>query len=256
MKVLFVGNSFSRDTIQHLGNIAKNVGVSDFRFANLYIGGCSINRHFKNATENLADYTYSVTTDGSWGEGKSASIADALADGPWDLICIQHGTGDKSRYTAVESYENLPALIAYIRKTYGQSVKIAFNMTWIGEPESPKSPELRDVYGNDQLAMYRALTALTEKTVLPLVDYLSPAGTAIQNLRTCLDKPLTRDTYHLSYDLGRFAAGLTFLKTVLDVPLKDLAWAPEGVSEKELELAKRAAELAVKNPFSVTNMNG
>ena len=90
MKVLFVGNSFSRDTIQHLGTIAKNVGLTDFRFANLYIGGCSIKRHFKNATENLADYTYSVTTDGSWDEGKSASIADALADGPWDVICIQH----------------------------------------------------------------------------------------------------------------------------------------------------------------------
>lgn len=256
MNILFVGNSFSRDTIEHLGNIAKNLGITDFRFANLYIGGCSINRHFKNVTENLAEYIYSATTDGSWGEGVNASVADALADGPWDLICIQHGTGDKSRYTEAESYENLPRLIEYIRKTYGKPVKIAFNMTWIGEPESPKSPELRNVYSNDQLAMYRALTELTEKTVLPLVDYLSPAGTAIQNLRTCLDKPLTRDTYHLSYDLGRFTAGLTFLKTVLGIPLEPLVWSPEGVSEEERELAKRAAELAVKTPFAVTNMNG
>ena len=256
MKVLFVGNSFSRDTVQHLGKIAKNVGLTDFCFANLYIGGCSVRRHFRNVSENLADYTYSRTTNGDWDEGRKASVADALAEGPWDLICIQHGTGDQSRYTAAESYDHLPHLIEYIRKTHGTSVKIGFNMTWIGEPESPKSPELRNVYGNDQLAMYRAVAKLTEQLVLPLVDFVSPAGTAIQNLRTCLDKPLTRDTYHLSYDLGRFAAGLTFLKTVLGISLEPLFWSPEGVSEEERELAKRAAELAVKTPFAVTNMNG
>lgn len=254
MNVLFVGNSFSRDTVQHLGNIAKDLGMTEFRFANLYIGGCSIARHFRNASENLSDYTYSVTTDGSWDEGVRSSIATALADGPWDLVCIQHGTGDKSRYTAPESYVNLLPLIEYIRKTYGKPVKIAFNMTWVGEPGSPKSPELSNFFDHDQLAMYQAVARLTRETVLPLVDFVSPAGTAIQNLRTCLDKSLTRDTYHLSYDLGRYTAGLTFLKTVSDIPLEKVTWAPDGVSEEERELALLAAELAVKNPFSVANM--
>lgn len=252
MNILCVGNSFARDTIEHCGNIAKNLGMENFRFANLYIGGCSINRHFHNATENLAEYRYTYTTNGEWEGEATVSIADALADGPWDIISIQHGTGDKSRYTSPESYENLPALIDYIKNQYQKPVKIAFNMAWVGEPDRVHHEIVS--YGGDTELMYKNLTSLTKHIVLPLVDFVSPAGTAIQNLRTCLDKKLTRDGFHLTKDLGRFTAGLTFLKALLDLDLQKLTWAPEGVTEEELPLAVKAAELAVGNPYSVTDM--
>lgn len=252
MNILCVGNSFSRDTVEHIGAIAKSAGMTDFCFANLYIGGCSINCHFHNAVENLAEYNYTYTTGGEWEGGESVSMEDALKKGPWDIISIQHGTGDKSRYTAPESYENLPALIGYIKEHYGKPVKIAFNMAWVGEPDRAHHEIVS--YGGDTGLMYQKLTEVTEKVVLPLVDFLSPAGTAIQNLRTCVDKKLTRDGFHLSKDLGRFTAGLTFLKTLLDLDLSRVSWSPEGVDEEERELAKQAASFAVKNPFSVTNM--
>ncbi len=253
MNILCVGNSFSRDTVQHIGAIAKSAGLTDFRCANLYIGGCSIKCHYQNATENLAGYRFSFTTDGEWErEEDPVSIAYALKKGPWDIISIQHGTGDKSRYTSPESYINLAPLIAYIKDTYAAPVKIAFNMAWVGEPD--RAHHEITSYGGDVALMYKNLTKLTEEVVLPLVDYVSPAGTAIQNLRTCLDKKLTRDGFHLSYDLGRYTAGLTFLKVLCDLDLGKVSWAPEGVSEEETELAKKAAAFAVKNPFSVTQM--
>lgn len=250
MNILCVGNSFSRDTVEHIGEIAKNAGMTDFLFANLYIGGCSINRHFRNATENLAEYHYSQTTDGAWGEGETVSIADALKKRKWDIISIQHGTGDKSRYTSEESYINLAPLIAYIKEHCENPVKIAFNMAWVADPES-KHHEITS-YGGDQLLMYQKLTELTEKVVRPQVDFLSPAGTAIQNLRTCIDKKLTRDNFHLSYDLGRYTAGLTFLKTLCDLDLEKVLWTPDGVSPEEREYAKKAACLAWQTPFAVT----
>lgn len=252
MNILCVGNSFSRDTVEHIGRIAENAGMTDFRFANLYIGGCSINRHFRNAAENLAEYAYTYTTDGDWEGPETVSIADALQRGPWDIISIQHGTGDKSRYTSPESYENLPALIAYIKENYGKPVKIAFNMAWVGEPDRVHH-EIVSYGGNTDL-MYQKLTELTENVVAPLVDFVSPAGTTIQNLRTCLDKKLTRDGFHLSKDLGRFAAGLTFLKTLTDLDLQKVTWAPEGVSEEEKLCSICAAEFAVRNPYCVTDM--
>jgi len=255
LDILCVGNSFSRDTVEHLGEIAKSAGLKDFRFANLYIGGCSVNRHFRNASENLAEYRYSENTGEGWKaseDGELVSIADALAMGEWDIISIQHGTGDKSRYTSPESYINLPTLIEYLRKTYGKPVRIAFNMAWVADPESTHH-EITS-YGGDQLLMYRYLTEVTQKCVLPYVDLLSPAGTAIQNLCSCVDKKLTRDNFHLSYDLGRFTAGLTFLKAVTGADLCSVDWMPEGVTEEERELGKRAAELAVMNPFSAANM--
>lgn len=253
MNILCIGNSFSRDTVQHIGHIAKSAGMADFRFANLYIGGCSINRHFRNVTENLAEYRYSFTTNGEWeAQEEPVTVAEALQKGPWDIISIQHGTGDRSRYTSPESYVNLAPLISCVKEAYGAPVEIAFNMAWVGERDRVHH-EITS-YGGDVELMFKNLTKLTREIVLPLVDYVSPAGTAIQNLRSCVDKSLTRDGFHLSYDLGRYTAGLTFLKTLCDPDLSAVSWAPEGVSEEERELAKQAALLAVKEPFSVTKM--
>ena len=170
----------------------------------------------------------------------------------WDIVSIQHGTGDKSRYTSPESYINLLPLIEYIRATYEKPVKIAFNMAWVADPDSVHH-EIRS-YNGDQDTMYRNVTAVTSEVVAPLVDILSPAGTAIQNLRTATDRKLTRDGFHLSYDLGRYTASLTFLKKLCDLDLSKVSWMPEGVSEEERELAKKAAELAIAKPFSVTDM--
>jgi hypothetical protein len=64
MKILSFGNSFSVDTMEHTADIMKSLGVTDFKFGNLYIGGCSIRRHYNNAVGNLAEYVY-YTNSGS-----------------------------------------------------------------------------------------------------------------------------------------------------------------------------------------------
>jgi len=252
MNVLCVGNSFSRDTVHHVGEIAKSAGMTEFCFANLYIGGCSVKRHYRNAVENLAEYHYTFHAGNGWEGNEPISILDALRKRPWDIVSIQHGTGDKSRYTSEESYSDLAALISYLKENCPSPVKIAFNMAWVGEPDR-NHHEIAS-YGGDVEKMYRNLTKLTRDTVAPLVDFVSPTGTAIQNLRTCVEKKLTRDGFHLSYDLGRYTAGLTFLKTLCDTDLARIEWAPEGVSAEEKALAIQAVRFALQNPYECTDL--
>jgi hypothetical protein len=165
---------------------------------------------------------------------------------------IQHGTGDKSRYTSSESYQSLVPLIQYVKSRLDYPVKIAFNMAWVADPDSTHH-EIRSYDGNQAL-MYEKLTALTSSEIatLPEVDLVLPTGTAVQNMRTCIPKKLTRDGFHLSYDLGRYIAGLTFLKMLYPLDLALVTWAPEGVSAEEQELAKKAVEAAHRKPFAVT----
>ena len=47
MKVLCIGNSFSTDATAYLSRVATSAGVS-LETYNLYIGGCSLARHWKN----------------------------------------------------------------------------------------------------------------------------------------------------------------------------------------------------------------
>ena len=248
IKILSVGNSFSADTMEHLPDIARSLGVG-FRFANLYIGGCSVDRHYRNVVHGLAEYTYYTNTGNGWEKKEQVSIAEALQE-EWDIVSIQHGTGDGSRYTSPESYEKLPLLIGRIRELAGEKVKIAFNMAWVAEPESTHH-EITS-YGGDQSEMYRKLTSLTETLVAPMVDAISPAGTAVQNARAYLPQKLTRDDFHLSYGLGRYIAGLTFLQALCGTDISAVNWCPEGVTEQEREIAKKAAEAAVRTPFAVS----
>ena len=252
LRILSIGNSFSKDTMEHIGEIAKAVGFADFEFANLYIGGCSINRHYNNAVRNISDYVYYTNTGDGWSSAEHFAICDVVKEGAWDYISIQHGTGDKSRYTSPVSYDNLLPLIRYVKDLAGKNTKIAFNMAWVADPDSTHH-EITS-YGGDQLLMYEKLTQLTQQRIATLseVDVVSPTGTAIQNARGYIPQRLTRDGFHLSRDLGRYIAGLTFLKALCDIDVDKVLWMPEGVTDREREIAQKAVNAAVKTPYGIS----
>ena len=108
--------------MEHTANILRSLGVTDFKLGNLYIGGCSINRHYNNAVHDLADYIYYTNSGDGWEKKEQVSIENAVKEDVWDIISIQHGTGDKSRYTSSESYENLLPLINCVKGLAGASV--------------------------------------------------------------------------------------------------------------------------------------
>ena len=57
IKILAIGNSFSEDATHYLHQIAAADQV-DMKVGNLYIGGCSLERHWNNIQTNAAEYLY------------------------------------------------------------------------------------------------------------------------------------------------------------------------------------------------------
>lgn len=254
MKILSIGNSFSVDTMKYIPDIARSLGICDFKLGNLYIGGCSIRQHYHNAIHDSREYLYYTHTGEGWEKTPGYSICEAVQSEDWDVISIQHGTKDGSRYTEPESYRQLEPLIRCVKEMARSSCRIAFNMAWVPEPYCGRA-EIAS-FGDDQLLMYEALANTTLQWVASLgaVDLVSPAGTAIQNGRACLEKKLTRDDFHLSYGLGRYMAALTFLKALWGVDLSQVTWAPEDVTREEMVLAVKAADAAVRAPYRVTDL--
>ena len=251
-KVLAIGNSFSADTLEHLANIALAMGAEKVKVANLYIGGCSIRKHYRLATENLAEYEYHVNNGEGWSMTLGHGIADEVKSENWDWISIQHGTGDGSYYTREEYYENLPALVKFVKDNAWSGAKIAFNMTWVGEMDFDHH-EIRSFEG-DQLEMYRQIAALTGSVVAGVegIEKISPTGTAVQNARSLTSQLLTRDGYHLSWDTGRYIAGLTFFKTLTGLDISNISWAPEGTDEQAKAIAIASVDAALETPYAVT----
>jgi len=252
MRILSIGNSFSVDTMEHLPAIAADLNKNYF-FANLYIGGCPIGYHYLNAVDDLPVYQYYTNQDGGWSKRDHVRIREAIQEREWDWINIQHGSKDGRCYTDPVYYKHLGDLADAVRKWAGGNTKISFNMAWVADAEYGHH-ELVDVYENNPDKMYEALVALTRDLVEPMaqIDKVSPTGTAIQNARA-LDLPdLTRDGFHVSFGLGRYIAGLTFLKALTDLDIAKVSWAPEGVDDELRKQAIGCALRAVESPYLVS----
>ena len=253
IKILSIGNSFSVDTMEFTAAMALSMGIKKVKLGNLYIGGCSVKRHYTNAKEDLPAYKY-YTNDGSgWKVIEDHKMSDAIKSEKWDWISIQHGTGDGSRYTSEESYSDLPSLIEYVKEIADSGTRIAFNMAWVGEA-SKEHHEIAS-YNGDMMRMYENLTSLTERLIAPMkgIDAVIPTGTAVQNARAmCPDMDLTRDGFHLSWDFGRYIGGMSFLKMLLKCDLNGIVWIPDGVNDKLRDVAVGAVNKAFDDPFKVT----
>ncbi len=252
LKILFVGNSFAVDTMQHTAGVAKDLGIQNIKFGVLFVGACSIDMHYAHAMGDLPAYAYHTNTGDGWSVVDGYRISDAIKSDDWDWIAIQHGTKAPSRYTSSHYYRNLTPLIQYIKELAPKHTKIAFNLTWMGEHTS-QHHEIVSYEGNTAL-MREKLIEVTKEMVCsnPVVDLLVPTGTAVENARTSQIGLLTRDCYHLSMDKGRYIAALTFIAAITGLPIDTVSRVPKGVDEYALQVAIESATNAIKAPFEIT----
>ena len=77
---------------QYLHELAEADGISTI-IGNMYIGGCSLERHVKNARANDSAYYYrKIGLDGKRVEKKKVSLETALADEEWDYVSLQQAS--------------------------------------------------------------------------------------------------------------------------------------------------------------------
>ncbi|MGE4490039.1 MAG: DUF4886 domain-containing protein [Kiritimatiellales bacterium] len=254
LKILAIGNSFSQDALRHVYQIATNAGIREVVLGNLYIGGCPLSRHWKNAETNGTEYDYQKNDSGEWHSRKNSTLEYGIQDEDWDFISIQQVS---SLSGLPETYNSdLNNLIVYINsKKTNPDAKLGWQMTWAYQQNSTHSGFIK--YGKDQMTMYNAIvTAVQEKIVPnPSFDFIIPSGTAIQNMRTSdVGDTLTRDGFHMSLNLGRYIVGMTWVKALTGVSIDNITWVPDTntVPATLLPVIKEAVNKAVNTPFAVT----
>ena len=132
-------------------------------------------------------------------------------------------------------------------------VEFLWNMTWAYQQDSGHANF--NLYNHDQMTMYNAILNAVQTKVVPneRFKYIIPNGTAVQNARTSVvGDTLCRDVYcHLTYDFGRYIAGLTIVGTVADVDLRDVNYSP-NLDLLYKNIAIESAVNALANPFAIT----
>ncbi len=250
LRILSIGNSFSDDTMEYVADIAISAGVKQIFLGNLFIGGCTLEKHYNNTATNSPSYEYRTNTGRGWTTIFSYRMGDALASQDWDFVSIQQSSSLSGQSSSYEPYMSM--LIEYVKEK-APNAKIVFNMTWAYQQNSNHGDFPK--YDNDQMTMYNAIASTMKEVVIKHEDISSiiPCGTAIQNLRTSfIGDTLTRDGYHLSYDIGRYIAGLTLFHTLTRMDI-DAVFMPSGITPTYRETIIQSVYDAVDNPLVVTD---
>lgn len=253
IKILAIGNSFSEDAIeQYLHELADADGIETI-IGNLFIGGCSLERHMQCVNGNLPDYRYrKIGVDGVTKETPKCDIARAIADEEWDYVSVQQASHFSGDYTTYQPY--LSQLVAYVKAHTKKDVKIVFHQTWAYAQNSDHGGFKR--YGNSQKQMYDAINGALKQVIKDIhPDVIVPSGTAIQNARTSsIGDNMNRDGYHLNLLYGRYTAACTWFQAIFKRSVVGNSYAPEGVTAEQKNIAQKAASAAVKHKFKVTQI--
>jgi len=255
LKILAIGNSFSRDAIeQNLHELAKADGDTAI-IGNLFVPGCSLERHAGNISGDKHEYVYrKIGADGKRVEKKNSSISEALEDDRWDYVSVQQASPFSGMYEKYEPY--LPGIIKYVKDRIPRKGKIILHQTW-AYAQNATNTGFRN-YGNDQMTMYRAIVDANNRAAkLGKIKTIIPAGTAIQNARTSfIGDNMNRDGYHLAIEHGRFTAACAWYEKLFGSDVTANSFSPAGMNADIAAIAKRAAHAAVAHPDNVTDLGG
>ena len=254
VRILAIGNSFSQDAVeQYLHELAEAEGISTI-IGNMFIGGCSLERHVKNARDNAPAYAYrKIGTDGKKREKGKMSLETVLADEDWDYVSLQQASPFSGMY---ETYEaSLPELIEYVKARLPKKTKLMLHQTWAYASTSKHSGFKN--YNCNQLTMYQAIANAVKKAAKAnKIKIVIPSGTAIQNARTSfIGDHLNRDGYHLDVKIGRYTAACTWFERIFKHNVVGNPYTPEGLDEARKAVAQKAAHAAVKHPYKVTDLS-
>lgn len=253
VRILAIGNSFSVDALEnHFYELATAAGKKVI-VGNMYIGGCSLEKHLNNSKQNKAAYTYYKRgLDGINVKKKGVTLEAALTDEEWDFVSFQQKSGISGIYETWE--ESLPALLEYVKSMVSDDTVMMIHQTWAYAEDSTHK-DFKN-YDNDQMKMYGSIIdAVKRVSKLSGIKLVIPSGTAVQNARTTsLKKVMTRDGYHLHKTYGRYVAACVWLEKVLGVNSVGNTYRPEMMSPEQQRLAQIAAHKAVRHPWRVSKV--
>ena len=241
MNILAIGNSFSRDATAYLHQLLRAGGV-EARVVNLYIGGCSLERHWQNIESGRAEYEYQF--NGQIME-RHVSIQQALAECEWDFIVTQQASHDSGW---AESYEPFLSLMTDYLRAHAPKATLCLHQTWAYERDSGHANFMR--YNRDQATMYRRLTDCYTAAAKRHGLLLIPCGEVIQRLWE--EEPfrhqegglsLCRDGFHMHLIYGRYALACTWARTLCGLDISRNEYIP--VSECDPALTADEALLAL-----------
>ena len=278
LSILFIGNSFTKDAVEHLPGILKAAGLNKVHMVHMYYGGRLVSEYNAGWTTS-SDYHKYECLPGSteWAHTTNTNLAEIAASKKWDIVTIQEHTGNAAAWTwNATAKSNLQGLIDKVKAAQGTNVpkfhyilsQAYFNMAKIGSGSKPS------MTWSDQAGMWNVIATFGKSVMNEVTfDGIISTGVMLQNLRTSnLDNEmnLTRDGYHMDNGISRYGASCTVFESIItpkfnvtmDGNSYRFATSDTGessyttpVTDVNAPVALQAARYAIQSPYTVTDMS-
>ncbi len=205
LKILAIGNSFSQDALRYLYGIMRSAGV-DAKVVNLYIGGCSLYRHYRNMLSEEKAYSYEFN---GLSTGLYVSLKEALLSDEWDIVTLQESSPKSGSYEHYAPY--IEELASYVRR-HCPPARLAIHKTWTFAKDAPRfalTPfETRE-------EMFPEITKCYEKAARAIdADLIIPSGDAMYELYERIGDATYRDGFHAHKVHTRYMLGLVWFSAL------------------------------------------
>ena len=238
MKILAISNSFGVDGTRYLYGIARAAGVK-LKVVTLFIGGCSLYRHYRNMLSEEKAYTLYV--DGI-DTGFKVSLKEALLSDEWDVVTLQQVSTLAGREGSYHPY--LEELSSYAKRL-APAAKQYMYMTWSYPDGSERI--INAGYENRAQMVYDI-----EKGVIAAAKCINAHGIipclyAMNELYGDKGEDTYRDRFHANLGFARYMLACVWFMTLTgkDIEGNTFRDFDVTVSEEDVLLAQRCAKSAM-----------
>lgn len=276
-RIFFIGNSFTKDAVEHLPGILAAAGIKDVQMVHMYYGGRTI-PEYNDGWSTSTDYHCYVCNPGKtgWTDISGKSLATVAATGKWDIVTIQEHTGRQLAWgwttTEKNAVQGLVDKVKAAQAKNGGTPKLYYILSQAYFNLS-KAQNVSKPFTTTE-GMWTIIAAQGKTAVETCgFDGVISTGAMLQNLRTSSlnnSNGLTRDGYHMDYGISRYGASCTVFETVIgpfngNIKLDnnsyryskssttDGSWSTP-VTDASAPIALQAARYAIAKPYEVTSM--
>ena len=226
MKILSIGNSFSRDAHRYIHALARKNGA-ELETVNLYVANASLDTHIRNYYADRRVYFYDfngVETD------FCVTLKEALSADEYDIVTVQQ-LSRKSLGT--DSFSPSLERLLEIVELYQPRAKIYLHQGWEYSPDSAEAKAVAPA-GDMYNSLDVTLSEVMEK--YPKISGNIPSHRAVRGAIEAGVERLYRDGVHLSLGGGRYLVALVWYKSLFGaMPEKHLSALDKPIPTPDLE---------------------
>ena len=278
LKILFIGNSFTKDAVEHIPGLLAAAGIKDIKLYHMYYGGRRVYEYNDGYTSSVDYHCYRCENGAtSWTDVTGHSLHEIVSSDKWDIVTIQEHTGravawdwtasQKSAFQGLvdkikaDCPDKTPDFYFIMSQAYHDMNKIA-------------TADRGQINFKTTEEMYNVIVGMTKKLMadIPFKDVIA-TGTCLQNLRTSSlnnEMCLTRDGYHMDYGISRYAAACMVFEKLISPSFDNIkldgntyrydnSSTTSGsystpVTDANAPIALQAARYALQTPYQTTSM--